>query len=69
MSPLHSRDTDPYQGAFQNLSLISLPRLAWLLQLIGRGVVVVGSTVTWSLTSRATNQMVRLEVETFMQDQ
>ena len=46
MSPLHSKDTDPYQGAFQNLSLISLPRPAWLLQLIGRGVVIVGSTVT-----------------------
>ena len=46
MSPLHSRDTDPHQGAFQNLSPISLPRPAWLLQLIDRGVVIVVSTVT-----------------------
>ena len=46
MSPLHSKDTDPYQGACQNLSLVSLPRPAWLLQLIGRGVVIGGSTVT-----------------------
>ena len=46
MSCLHSRDTDPYQGAFQNSSLISLPKPAWLLQLIGRGVVIAGSTVT-----------------------
>ena len=46
MSPLHSKDTDPYQVAFQNLSLISLPRPAWLLQLIGRGAVIAGSTVT-----------------------
>ena len=46
MSPLHSKDTDPYQGALQNLTLISLPRPAWLLQLIGRGVLIVGSTVT-----------------------
>ena len=43
MSPLNSRDTDPYQGAFQNLSPISLPKPAWLLQLIGLGVVTVGS--------------------------
>ena len=46
MSPLHSKDTHPYQGAFQNLSPISLHRPAWLLQLIVRGVVIVGSTVT-----------------------
>ena len=43
MSPLHSRDTDPYQGAVQNLSPISLPKPAWQLQLIGLGVVIVGS--------------------------
>ena len=42
MSPLHSRDTDPHQGAFQNLSPISLPRPAWLLLFSGRGVVIVG---------------------------
>ena len=46
MSPLHSKDTDPYQGAFQNLSPISLLWPAWLLQLIVRGVLIVGSTVT-----------------------
>ena len=32
MSCLHLRDTDPHQGAFQNLSLISLAKPAWLLQ-------------------------------------
>ena len=65
MSCLHSRDTDPCQGAFQ--SLISLPKPAWLLHRSWCGDRRFYRTS--SLTSRATNQMVRLEFETFMQVQ